>query len=322
MVSAGFYMQTTHSPIFTDWQARHTRDWNRQPLCLQHRLHESPLFSRDALAALIERYPATDSALVLSNRQGDGQRRWREGDIGNVPGHRVIDTIAAGSMWLNLRDVGKHERGYADLLDAAYAEMAANVPGLDAKALKMGILISSPNVQVHYHADLPGQTLWQINGRKRVYVYPNQPPYLTPEALEDISLTGVEFKLTYEPGFDRAAKVFELEPGQMLTWPLNCPHRIDNHDCLNISLTTEHWTDENRRSQKVNLANAVLRRRLGLQPRSRATTGAGFIAKSALQAAWRRSPWGKQVQRIERPIDFRLSPDAPGGYVDTAARYR
>ena len=286
-----------------------------------HTLHHNPLFSLDALASLIEGYPRDSYALVHTSRASlaeGGRPRWREGDIAGVSGRRVIDMIAAGTMWLNLRDVGRHSRGYGTLIESAYAEMIGHVPGFDPQAIKMGILISSPLAQVPYHCDLPGQALWQIRGRKRVSVYPATAPFLEPEALENIAYSGFEFKLDYSPEFDAAAQTFELEPGGMLTWPLNSPHRVDNHDCLNISVTTEHWTSANRRAQRMLLANGVLRNRLGLRPHSRALDGPGDWAKAALQAAWRRSPWAASTQQAHRPIEFRLDPDVPGGIAELA----
>lgn len=305
-----------------EWQPSYNGDWNQRPLFMRHHLHESPLFQRDALAALIERYPPSSYALVLTNRQGDAARRWREGDVAGASGQQVLDAIAAGSMWLNLRAVSEHDARYRELLEGVYAELRAAMPGFEPRALKMGILISSPKIQVHYHSDLPGQSLWQISGRKRVWIYPPKSPYLTPEALEDIAYAGLEFKLGYDPQFDREAVVADLEPGQWATWPLNSPHRIDNHDCLNISVTTEHWTPDNRRSQQVSMANAVLRHRMGWQTRSRRTAGPGFWAKWALQAAWRRSPWAQRTQSRERPIDFRLDLQRPGAVQDIPVQYR
>jgi hypothetical protein len=310
------------SAALIDWQASFGDDWNRRPLRIGHRLHESPLLRPAALAALIERYPASDYALVLTSRQGDAGRRWREGEIGRASGHEVLDAIACGSMWLNLREVHRHDPGLKALLEAAYAELRAAMPGFRPGALKMGILISSPRAQVHYHVDLPGQALWQIAGRKRVWVYPPKAPFLTDQALEDIAFSGLEFKLQYDPAFDREAVVLDLEPGQWLTWPLNSPHRIDNADCLNISVTTEHWTPHNRRSQQVSLANAVMRHGLGLGGRARRLDGPGFWARWALQAAWRRSPWAQRAQQRERPIDFRLDPRLPGAVQDTAVHFR
>jgi hypothetical protein len=52
----------------------------------------------------------------------------------------------------------------------------------------MSILISSPKVQAYYHADVPGQTLWQVRETKRVYVYPNTPPFLPQAALAKLVL--------------------------------------------------------------------------------------------------------------------------------------
>jgi hypothetical protein len=316
-------MTTTHSDtaLLIDWRTEAAAHWGREPLRLSHRLHESPLFSTEALVRLIERYPASSCSLVLSNQRGERQRRWREGDLRGATGAQVLEAIAQGSMWLNLRSVNAQDAGYQALIERLYAELAAELPGFEPSALKMGILISSPKVQVHYHADLPGQGLWQIAGRKRVWLYPPQPPYLSDRALEDIAYTGVEFHLPYERSFDAAAVVFDLEPGQGLAWPLNAPHRIDNHDCLNISVTTEYWTEDNRRSQQVHLANALLRR-WHLPTGGRALSGPAYWAKAALQAAWWRSPWARRARRVERPIDFRLDPRRPGHVIDIPPFYR
>ena len=308
--------------VFTDWNDHQASLWGHAPQRLRHPWHDSPLFHPDALAALIERYPAEHYSLVSTSRRGEADKRWREGDLGDFKGHEVIDAIARGGLWLNLRNVHLIDPRYDMLQQAAYCELRSHMPHFEPSALRMGILISSPNAQVRYHADLPGQTLWQIAGAKRVYVYPPRAPYLPPEALEEIALSGVEVKLPYDPAFDAQATMLELQAGQMLHWPLNSPHRVENHDCMNVSVTTEHWTPPIRRAQMVTFANGVLRRHFGVAPRSRKLEGPGFWAKAALQAAWRRSPWAQRSQRLQRPIDFRLSRDQAGGLVDIAAYYR
>ncbi len=305
--------------VLLSWPDEARRFWGDRPLRLQHQLHQHPALQLDALGALIDRYPRSDYALVHTSRQGDGSLRWREGHLGQTPGREAIDAIAGGSLWLNLRQAHLHGPAYAQLLAQAYREIASQVPGFQAGALKMGILVSSPGACVHYHCDLPGQLLWQIHGRKRVWIYPAAVPFLQPHWLEDIAYTGFEFSLVYEADFDRMAMVFDLEPGQMLSWPLNAPHRVENADCLNVSVTSEHWTPANRRAQKVHLANAVLRHRLGLQPKSRALSGPGYWGKVALQAAWRRSPWSMATRKALRPIEFRLEPGAPAGLMDEVA---
>jgi hypothetical protein len=305
--------------IFQNWDPANAARWGHEPVRVEHNLQDNPLFSRQALAELIQRFPKEHYALVHTGNRGDPKKTWREGEVGDLNGQEVIEAIAAGRMWLNLRNVKTVDARYGALLDTIFEEMAERVPGFDTFNRGLGILISSPNAQVYYHADLPGQSLWQIAGRKRVYLYPAAEPYLPQEELEKIALFGVEVDMRYDPAYDRDALVFDLEPGQMLTWPLNGPHRVENYDVLNISVTTEHWTDEIRRSQMVTVANGILRHHFGVVPKSRSLHGPGFMAKAALQAAWRRNPWMKRERRKRRPIDFRLSRAAIGTIVDIPA---
>jgi hypothetical protein len=302
-------------PIFTNWSAETTAAWANAPLTARHRLDQHELFSFEALAQLIERYPRAQYALVHMGSQG-GPRTWREGDIGGLSGAQVIASIKAGRMWLNLRNVGSVDARYREVLDQIFEEVREHVPGYETYNRTSGILVSSPKAQVYYHCDLPGQSLWQIHGRKRVYVYPNRSPYLTPEQLETIALTEVEVNMVYDPAFDREATVFEIGGGEMLHWPLNAPHRVENLDVLNVSMTTEYWTETIRRRQMLNVGNAILRTKLKMTPRSTAIEGPGFWAKAALQAGVRRAGLLKQLRKASRPIDFTLDQAAPGQIID------
>ena len=158
-----------------------------------------------------------------------------------------------------------------------FEEIAAKVPDFEVPNHQAGILISSPDAQVYYHADLPGQGLIQIAGRKRVYVYPNTAPFITPQHLEDIALFDVEVDMPYAPWYDGHAQVFDLEPGQMLNWPLNAPHRVENLGTVNISMTVSYGNDEIRRAQIVNLANGLLRHRFGYTPKSQQSARAVLL---------------------------------------------
>ena len=248
--------------------------------------------------------------------QGSARRTWREGDIGGLKGRDVIEAIKQGRMWLNLRNVSGIDKRYRALLDVAFEEVRNNVPGYETYNRTSGILISSPNAQVYYHADLPGQSLWQIHGKKRVYVYPNTPPFITPEQLENIALFEVEVDMPYDPAYDASAQIFEIGGGEMLHWPLNAPHRVENLDCLNVSMTTEYWTEKVRRSQMINMANGILRHKAGVAPKSRSTSGAGFWAKAAMQAGVRRAGLLQKERKARRAVDFKLDPEHPGAIID------
>lgn len=304
--------------VFTTWNEQHAPLWEHQPVKIGHALHRSALFQREALARLIETYPREHYSLVHMGPRG-GRRVWREGELGGLSGEAVIDAIGRGRMWLNLRQVADVDSRYRRLMDDVFGEVSARVPGFHSPKQSPGILISSPEAQVYYHADLPGQCLWQIMGRKRVWVYPNTPPFVAPEQLEHIALFDVEVDMAYEPWFDAHAQVYDLGPGEMLNWPLNAPHRVENLEGVNVSMTVAYWTEEIRRQQMVNLANGILRHRFGLNPRSRATSGPGFYAKALLQKGLRNTRWVRQERRSRRPIDFRLDGARPGEIVDLPA---
>jgi len=306
------------SAAILTWDDKHKSLWGNQPIKLNHRLHESPLFSDETLAALIETYPRESYSIVHVGER-NGKRIWREGDINGLSGAQVIEAIAAGRMWLNLRGVHQVDKRYADVLEQILGEFRAISGMPPVIARNAGILISSPNAQVYYHADLPGQSLWQIRGVKRVYVYPPVAPFLTPEKVEGIILSGLEVNMEYAPWYDDYAVVADLQPGEMMHWPLHSPHRVDNHDCLNVSLTTEYWTDPIRRTVMMNCGNAVLRSKLGITPKSNAISGPGFWAKAALQAGVKRAGLLNRQRKSVRPITFRLDPARPGALIDVAA---
>ena len=302
--------------IFTKWTSDITAKWGKAPLKAAHRLDTHPLFSLDALADLIDGYPRQHYALVQMGPQGSARKTWREGDIGGLKGRDVIDAISKGRMWLKLRNVSQVDSRYRDLLDTAFEEVNVNTGGYQTYNRSSGILISSPNAQVYYHCDLPGQSLWQIHGKKRVYVYPNTPPFLTPEQLENIALYEVEVDMRYEPSYDKDAQVFEIGGGEMLHWPLNAPHRVENLDCLNVSMTTEYWTETIRRKQMITMANGILRHKVGVTPKSRSTDGPAFWAKAALQAGVKRAGLLKKERKARRAVDFKLDPAKPGAIID------
>ena len=58
--------------------------------------------------------------------------------------------------------------------------------------------------------------------------------------LESIFLNEVEEdKLAYDESWDETGKYYDMDPGDVLSWPMNAPHRVDNLEGLNVSLTSE-----------------------------------------------------------------------------------
>ncbi len=307
------------SRIFSDWQPEHSALWDRHPIKLQHTLHQSPLFSIDGLAALIDKYPRDLYMLVHMGEQG-GQRFWREGDIAGMSGHDVIKAISQGRLWLNLRCVDEVDKRYADVQDQMFAEIGEHIHDQDGFPRRSsGILISSPAAQVYYHCDLPNQSLWQVIGHKKVFIYPRCEPFLRGEDLERIAVYEVEVDMPFAQWYDRYAIVHDLAPGEMLHWPLNSPHRVTNYDDLNVSITTEYWAKECQRKYRVNLANGALRYQFGRTPTARETQGPNYLAKSLMLRGLSRLKWLKKAKKLRKPIDFTLDRTRPGQIVDNQA---
>ncbi len=303
-------------PILTDWTTEFESHFGRRSLNLGHDLHNHALFTDEALAELIERTPRNDYHVNTMDAKTHDPRTRREGEINGLSGKQTLDAIGSGLIWLNLRNPGEHVPAYAELLEQIYEELHERVSDFKTFKRRMTILISSPKVQVYYHADVPGQSLWQVRGTKRVWVYPNQPPFLPQDGIERIVLGEAhEISLPYEKWFDDHAEVVDLEAGRMVHWPINCPHRVVNHDCLNISVTTEHWTKELRNIYATNYANGILRKHLGFKNLSQSTSGASLYGKLGLAALYKFS--GLERQRAAGfNIDFKVDPKAPNSVAD------
>ena len=301
-----------NNPILS-WDGLNLGDFSKVPMQIGHRLHDSDLFSDKALAKLIEHSDRENYYVNTMDIDAHNASTRREGETGDLSGEEALKAVADGHIWYLLMQPHKIDPRYGDLVDQIYDEIGQKIPSFRATMKKMSILVSSPKVQVYYHCDVPGQTLWQIRGSKKVYVYPNREPYLHQPSLEKVVLNEAhEISIPYRPEFDDDAIIYDLQPGQMLHWPLNAPHRIVNNDCVNVSFTTEHFTDEIRRQFIVNKANGILRHRLGFNPRSQSTNGLAYWAKYGVAGAYKVSGMQKQ-RRLTFKVDFTVDPKAPRG---------
>ncbi len=303
--------------IISDWKPEYAHNFSEVSLLLHHRLSETGLFTKERLSKLVDVYPPEKYNITTMGYDVENPL-WREGTKEGYSGAEVIESIERGRMWLNMRAVETVDPEYGELLNKIFDEFEGYVPGFETFKRKMGILVSSPKVQVFYHADVPGQSLWQVEGKKRVYVYPNEAPYLKPESLESIILGEQEEEIPYERSFDDGAEVYDLKPGEMVHWPLNCPHRVENEDCLNISVTTEHWTRDLRKQYAVNYANGILRRKFGVQEPSQSINKWSTYPKAALAVGWRKLNLSKSKQ-VVRMVDFKVDPKSKTGIADVEA---
>jgi len=295
--------------VFENIDRHYAKLWGAHTVKLRHTLADRELFSDDSLANLIEHVEPRNMDL---STMGDDVSTWGHIDRAGHSGATVLEAIRHGRIWLNMMAIEKVDPRFGALLEQMYTELEGALPDFRTFKRKLGLLISSPGAEVFYHFDVPGQGLWQIRGRKRIWIYPPTEPFLGASNVENVVRSLDKEDVPYEPWFDDYAVAYDLKPGDMLHWALNGPHRVENYDVLNVSLTTEHWTSQIRRSYAVNYGNGILRRELHWRPRSRATTGPAFWAKAGMTAAWRLSGMQRK-QSYQRVLSYRIDPDAELG---------
>lgn len=240
--------------------------FRKQPMHWEHKLHESHLFSDEALAWLIENHPRDHADFCTMNEGADDMSSWRGGDPGNHSGEELLQAVRKGHLWINLRKTFNMQPQYKAMFDELVAELNVMVPEFNPVRTMGGLLISSPTAGVPYHIDRSDVILWHIRGHKRVWVYPIDEETMPEREVEEILLHEHNDDVPYDAHFDAKATVFDMEPGMVATWPLHAPHRVLNQGDLNVSMTME-WSPMSTIIQNgAHITNGIQRRLMGHNP--------------------------------------------------------
>ena len=141
--------------VFENLSTSDTSNWGQETLRFRHRLHETDLFTDDSLADLIERLPQMESPVVLMPPKQSRDERWSYCDRSGLSGHEVLEAIRHGRLWINMLALQDVDPRFKQLLEAIFDEIGSAVPNFAPFRKSIGLLISSPNNAVSYHADLP-----------------------------------------------------------------------------------------------------------------------------------------------------------------------
>lgn len=301
--------------IFKNWTAKQTAEFKDGLVVAKHHLPDMPLFSNDALARLIETHPDSLSMVYAMPKKVEGQKQFREGDLRGASGKEVIEGINKGQLWVQLLRLDEVNDAYKDLEQNIISEMERNNPKLKIYGCRLSLLISSPGIHVSYHADIPHNALWQIRGDKRLYVYPAEEHFISQNDLEGVFLGETQEAIHYEPEFDQHATVLDLTPGEMVTWPVNGPHRIENANMLSVSLAMEYFDAPVLRRYAVHFTNGILRRRFELTNLSTKTTGPIMWSKAIMAGIFKLLKVQKKHKRT-RYLTFKVDPQSESGFVD------
>jgi hypothetical protein len=299
--------------VITRWTPEQVSGFTRDNLSFQHDLHERPLFSDDGLAEILDLYPRDKLGVFTMGDDPVAWRTWRRGIAKDLSGAQLVEAVKKGRIWLNLRAVNDHDARYAKLCDEIFGEVEL-ATGKRTMRRDIGLLISSPNVQVFYHLDVALVMLWQLRGTKTVWLYPPEHPYIDEVQLERIVLKESGEQFAYDPEWDRGADKVVLTPGKMVTWPQNAPHRIENGDMMNVSLSIEFMTPASLMRANVIYANGMLRKTFGAHPAIQAGLDPRAIAKVGAARAWKALNPGQRT-KDPMPVTFALDRGEPGEIV-------
>jgi hypothetical protein len=270
------------TPVLLDWTPQKAATWGREPIFARHSVHQREMFSNDGLARLLDTYPRAALGIWTMRTGPNGERQFLNGRADRLPGRDLLQAVEHGKLWLNLRAANTHLPEYDALCTELFGALEAGTPGLKTFRRDLGVLISSPSARVHYHLDIPMVALWHIRGVKRFFVYPQGEPFARNDAMEGIVLRAQTEEVDYDPAFDTHAKVHDLQPGEMVTWPQNAPHRIDNVSGLNVSLSCEFQTFASVVRANALFTNGFLRRRFGMNPDIARDTGLRGLTKAGI----------------------------------------
>lgn len=306
----------TTGPYLNNWSPEQYQVLEKALLVAKHRLHETGLFSDEALAQLIDTHP--DEYLTIAAMGTEASKfEWMVGDRNGVSAEQLIQTVKDGKLWINLIAIERFHDEYRRLIDDVYNELEAAVPNFKARNRAGNLLISSPNAMVYFHTDLPVNMLWHLRGEKRVWVYPFDERFVSEENMEKLAAGKMSEDMPFEDWYNDYAVSFKVQPGQLITWPQNTPHMVKNLDSMNVSLSTEHRNPVAKRKIMVYKANYFLRQKLGIQNLSSSPHGLMAHAKQFGVRV------GAQLQRLKRVDEdtlfsygkkFFIDPSAPQGY--------
>lgn len=303
--------------ILTDWDGAKASRFGKELIVAGHTLHQRPMFSDAGLADLLDRYPREAFGIHTMGDSRSEQGGFRKGIPGNLNGEQLLEAVKRGRLWINLRNANAHLPEYAQLCEEMFGELdAAN--GVRTMKRDVGVLISSPNARVFYHLDIPLVTLWQIKGEKTMYVYPRGGQFAPDPQIEAIVLREQEEEIAYDPAFDDAASVVRMTPGVFANWPQTAPHRIDNGNCLNVSLSCEFMTFDALVHANALYANGAMRRWWGLDPSIERDGQITKISKAGLARALKLFNSRKSFEKQARAT-FVVDLDAENAVRDLAA---
>lgn len=268
--------------IFEDPEAALAGAYPGKAARLRHRLAGDPLFSLEALIELARRMPPEAIEYNAGDLQVDQDPKSTPSNGLSV--EETIRRIVDCNSWMALKNVERIPE-YAAALDRCLQDIDGPVrAATGAMAKRQGfIFISSPHSVTPFHMDPEHNILLQLQGAKRMYLYPADPRLVSDEQHERYHAGAAHRNLRRRPEFDALAVSHDLHPGDALYVPVKAPHWVKNGDAPSISFSITWRSRASLDEARLRLANRRVRQLGGRPP----APGAAPVRDGALVLAHR-----------------------------------
>jgi hypothetical protein len=304
----------TSTPVLAPWTSEQIGGFGHKPIVAKHKLHELSLFSDAELIDVLDSHPRDRLQAFTMGTDASNIHEWQPVDLEGVSGKDMFSAIARGRLWFHLFRMQDVNPLYNELMTRLFAELSKVLPTFTPVNRSATLILSSPTALVYYHADPQFNFLWHIRGSKHLWSYPaGDRELIDQELMEDIFASYADEEVPYKAAFDNKAKVFGLDAGDVIWWPLNSPHRVANIGGVNVSLSTVYETEDSYRRKLVYNANRFFRRSYGIPLRSTNETGlCSYIKRTAFRVMQKTGAVHHPPRRAY-VTDLRIDPTAPQG---------
>lgn len=277
--------RTRVAPPLLDWSEDHRGEFARGVVSARHQLARLPLFTDEALAAMLDRHDRDNLDVCTMGRDPAERSSWRDVPVcRHLPGHHLIEAVHQTRLWVHARHALDTDSALKPVFAAMMDQLRHLNPGWAPLRAYGGVVIASPGAQVFLHSDISETMMFQVRGAQQVFVYPPRDPWVSDRALEGVLLGEAGEDLPYDPSWDAEAARIDMERGSFAAWPLHAPHRISFGNELSVTLVLEVVTQESLLKNAVLHANGLMRR-AGFNPKSADTAGLGAAVKLAISRA-------------------------------------
>lgn len=300
---------------YLEWAPEQAANFGIVPQSCRHRVHELPWFTDEGLVRLIDAQPREKLRVFMSGTEPEHRQRDHQPvDTEGASGAEILESVRKGKLWVNLQRIDTVDPRFDALGKQLYAELEQQCPHFHPAWINRAFLfISSPRAMVYLHADYQPNMLWHLRGEKTIWIYPAYDERIVSrERIEEICAGG-EDDIDYRPEYEQYGKGFSIGPGETVSWPARAPHRVENGDSVNASLSTFHETIEDYARVIEHRADYMLRSKAPLLFRSVGGRNAPAAIKRASYLAMSKLGLEKGRPVKQYYARWRIDPDAPQG---------